>query len=227
MAKAEYVRVMFDDISGKYDLLNDVLSAGTHRLWKRKFVNLITKNYPKKVLDCATGTGDIAFLLEKKTPMVMGLDFSENMIVEAKERGKKKNSSVGFMVGDVQNLPFSDKEFDASCISFGIRNVEDLEKGLAELGRVSKSVYILEFGQPRNEFYSKSYFNLLKLYVPVFGAITKRTDAYEYLIESSMKFPSDKKFIEIMKKSMNFKNYKAIPVFGGIAYIYIATDEAI
>lgn len=227
MAKAEYVRVMFNDISGKYDLLNDVLSAGTHRLWKRKFVNLITKNNPKKVLDCATGTGDIAFLLEKKVPMVMGLDFSENMIVEAKARGKKKNSSVGFMVGDVQALPFSDKEFDATCISFGIRNVESLEKGLSELGRVSKSVYILEFGQPRNELYSKSYFNLLKLYVPVFGAITKRTDAYEYLIESSMKFPSDEKFMEIMKKSTSFKHYKAIPVFGGIAYIYIASDEEI
>lgn len=227
MAKAEYVRVMFNDISGKYDLLNDVLSAGTHRLWKKKFVNLITKGEPKKVLDCATGTGDIAFLLEKKVPMVMGLDFSENMIVEAKERAKKKDSSVGFMVGDVQSLPFSDKEFDASCISFGIRNVEDLEKGLAELGRVSKSVFILEFGQPRNELYAKSYFNLLKLYVPVFGAITKRTDAYEYLIESSMKFPSDAKFIEIMKKSTSFKNYKAIPVFGGIAYIYIASDEAL
>lgn len=227
MAKAEYVRVMFDDISGKYDLLNDVLSAGTHRLWKKKFVNLITKRSPKKVLDCATGTGDIAFLLEKKVPMVMGLDFSENMVVHAKERARKKNSSVGFMVGDVQALPFSDKEFDATCISFGIRNVEDLGKGLLELGRVSKSVFILEFGQPRNQLYSKSYFNLLKLYVPVFGAITKRTDAYEYLIESSMKFPSDEGFLEIMKKNTQFKHYRAIPVFGGIAYIYIASDEEV
>lgn len=227
MAKAEFVRVMFNDISHKYDLLNDVLSMGTHRLWKRNFVNLIAKNKPKKVLDCATGTGDIAFLLEKKCPIVMGLDFSEKMIEEAKTRAKKKGSSVGFMVGDIEKLPFNDKEFDATCISFGIRNVENLELGLKGLGRVAKSVYILEFGQPRNELYSKSYFNMLKLYVPVFGAITKRSDAYEYLIDSSKRFPSDEKFMDIFKKSTSFKNYKWIPVFGGIAYIYIGSDEEI
>lgn len=226
MAKAEFVRVMFNDISHKYDLLNDVLSVGTHRLWKRNFVNLITKTKPKKVLDCATGTGDIAFLLEKKSSIVMGLDFSEKMIEEAKTRAKKKGSQVGFLVGDIQKLPFQDKEFDATCISFGIRNVENLELGLKELGRVAKSVYILEFGQPRNQLYSKSYFNLLKLYVPVFGAITKRADAYEYLIATSQNFPSDQKFLEIFKKSTDFKHYKAIPVFGGIAYIYIGTNDS-
>lgn len=227
MAKAEFVRVMFNDISHKYDLLNDVLSVGTHRLWKRNFVNLITKHKPKKVLDCATGTGDIAFLLEKKCDIVMGLDFSEKMIDEAKIRAKKKGSSVGFMVGDIQKLPFNEKEFDATCISFGIRNVENLDLGLSELGRVAKSVYILEFGQPRNDLFSKAYFNMLKLYVPVFGAITKRSDAYEYLIDSSKRFPSDDKFLEIFKKNTNFKNYAALPVFGGIAYIYIGTDNQI
>lgn len=225
MAKAEFVRVMFDDISHKYDLLNDVLSAGTHRLWKKNFVDLITRKSPKKVLDCATGTGDIAFKLEKKVPVVIGLDFSEGMIDEAKIRARKKNSQVGFIVGDVQKLPFNDKEFDAACISFGIRNVEDLGKGLSELGRVAKSVYILEFGQPRKEWFSKSYFNMLKLYVPVFGAITKRTDAYEYLITSSQKFPSDEKFLEIFRQNTSFKHYEVRPVFGGIAYIYIGTDE--
>lgn len=226
MSKAEFVRVMFNDISHKYDLLNDVLSMGTHRLWKRNFVSLITKHHPKKVLDCATGTGDIAFLLEKKCQTVIGLDFSEKMIEEAKVRAKKKGSPTGFIVGDIQRLPFSDKSFDAVCISFGIRNVENLEQGLKELGRVANSVYILEFGQPRNELYSKSYFSLLKMYVPVFGAITKRADAYEYLIASSQNFPSDQKFIEIMKKNTNFTHYQAIPVFGGIAYIYIASNRA-
>lgn len=227
MAKAEFVRVMFNDISHKYDLLNDVLSVGTHRLWKRNFVSLITKHKPKKVLDCATGTGDIAFLLEKKCSTVIGLDFSDKMIVEAKIRARKKGSQAGFIVGDIQKLPFNDKEFDATCISFGIRNVENLELGLQELGRVAKSIYILEFGQPRNEFYSKSYFSLLKLYVPVFGAITKRTDAYEYLIATSKSFPSDEKFLDILKQNTSFKNYQSIPVFGGIAYIYIASDEVL
>lgn len=222
MSKAEFVRVMFNDISHKYDLLNDVLSVGTHRWWKKKFVNLIRSTHPKKALDCATGTGDIAFMLNKSVPEVTGIDFSENMIEFAKERAQKANSSVDFRVADIQKLPFEDKSFDAASISFGIRNVENLELGLKELGRVSKSLYILEFGQPKNKLFSKFYFSLLRLYVPLFGLISKRGDAYEYLIASSETFPSAEKFVDIMKKSTNFKDIKYTPVFGGIAYIYSA-----
>lgn len=225
MARAEFVRVMFNDISHKYDLLNDVLSVGTHRLWKRNFVNLATKNKPKKILDCATGTGDIAFMLEKKGAEVTGLDFSEKMIEFAQERATKQGSKTKFMVGDIQKLPFQDKEFDAVTISFGIRNVENLALGLKELGRVAKSVHILEFGQPKNNLYKKSYFTLLKVYVPVFGLISKRGDAYEYLIATSEQFPSDENFLSIMKENMDFTNYRSVPVFGGIAYMYSAWSE--
>lgn len=225
MARAEFVRVMFNDISHKYDLLNDVLSVGTHRLWKKSFVRLATKNSPKKVLDCATGTGDIAFILEKEGAQVTGLDFSEKMIDFAKVRGGERNSQVNFIVGDIQKLPFQDKEFDTVTVSFGIRNVESLELGLKELGRVAKSIHILEFGQPKNALYKKSYFTLLRAYVPIFGLISKRGDAYEYLIASSEQFPSDEKFIAIMKANTNFKNYRSIPVFGGIAYMYSAWSD--
>ncbi len=225
MARAEFVRVMFNDISHKYDLLNDVLSVGTHRLWKKSFVDLATKDAPKKVLDCATGTGDIAFMLEKKGAEVTGLDFSEKMIDFANVRGTEKNSKVKFLVGDIQKLPFQDKEFDAVTISFGIRNVESLELGLKELGRVAKSVHILEFGQPKNALYKKSYFTLLKAYVPVFGLISKRGDAYEYLIATSETFPSDEKFLTIMKNNTKFSHYRSVPVFGGIAYMYSAWGE--
>lgn len=224
MAKADFVRVMFNDISGKYDLLNDVLSAGTHRLWKTSFVNRATQAMPKKILDCATGTGDIAFKLEEKGATVTGLDFSEKMIDEAKIRGSSQKSTVNFMVGDIQKLPFQDKEFDLATVSFGIRNVESLDLGLKEMGRVSKSVFILEFGQPKNTLYKKSYFSLLKLYVPIFGLITGRKDAYEYLIATSESFPSGDRFMEIFKKNTSFKKYGVIPVFGGIAYIYFGTD---
>lgn len=227
MSKAEFVRVMFNDISHKYDLLNDVLSVGTHRLWKKKFVKEATKHNPKSALDCACGTGDIAFMMESEVPHVVGLDFSENMIEFATERAKKQNSSVRFTVGDIQKLPFKDKEFDVATISFGIRNVENLELGLRELSRVAKSVYILEFGQPRNKIYAQSYFGMLKMYVPIFGLISKRKDAYEYLIASSEKFPSDAKFIEIFGKNSDFKNFKSTPVFGGIAYMYAASNEAL
>lgn len=224
MSKAEFVRVMFNDISHKYDLLNDVLSVGTHRWWKKNFVNLIASTKPKKVLDCATGTGDIAFMLNKTIPEVTGIDFSENMIECAKIRADKANSKIHFRVADIQKLPFEDKAFDAASISFGIRNVESLDQGLKELGRVSKSVYILEFGQPKNSLYKKLYFAMLRMYVPVFGLISKRKDAYEYLIASSETFPSAETFVDIMKKNMSFKHIGYRPVFGGIAYIYFAKD---
>jgi demethylmenaquinone methyltransferase / 2-methoxy-6-polyprenyl-1,4-benzoquinol methylase len=191
MAKADFVRVMFNDISHKYDLLNDVLSVGTHRLWKKKFVNFALKSKPKTALDCATGTGDIAFMLKASCEdQVVGIDFSEGMINFAQERAKDSPLPVEFKVADIQKLPFQDKSFDVTTISFGVRNIESLEIGLKELGRVSKGVYILEFGQPKNNFYKKAYFGMLKLYVPIFGLISKRKDAYEYLIASSETFPS-------------------------------------
>jgi demethylmenaquinone methyltransferase/2-methoxy-6-polyprenyl-1,4-benzoquinol methylase len=228
MTKAEFVRVMFDDISNKYDLLNDVLSVGTHRLWKKNFVGLILKAKPSSALDCACGTGDIAFEMKKNiSGEVTGIDFSEKMIDFANERNSKSAYKVNFRVADIMKLPFEDKSFDVASISFGIRNVEDLAKGLSELGRVAKSVYVLEFGQPKNTLYKKAYFNLLKLYVPVFGLITKRKDAYEYLIASSEKFPSGEKFIEIFKANTKFAHYKMIPVFGGIAYIYCGSNEVL
>lgn len=227
MAKAEFVRVMFDDIAHKYDLLNDILSVGTHRLWKRWFIKTALKQKPESALDCATGTGDIAFALKKHcSGNVTGIDFSKGMIDHALERAKSSPYKVNFQVADIQNLPFADKSFDIATISFGIRNVENLALGLKELGRVAKGVYILEFGQPDSEPYKELYFGMLRLYVPLFGILSNRKDAYEYLIASSETFPSGRKFIEIMQANMDFKNFGCIPVFGGIAYIYYANNEA-
>ena len=225
MAKADFVRVMFNDIAHKYDLLNDVLSVGTHRLWKKKFIKFALQQRPESALDCATGTGDIAFKLKESCRgQVTGIDFSQGMIDFALVRAKSNPLPVEFKVADIQKLPFADKAFDIATISFGIRNVENLELGLSELGRVSNGVYILEFGQPRNALFKKLYFGVLKMYVPIFGLISKRKDAYEYLISSSEAFPSGDQFIGIMKKSMHFKNYGYLPVFGGIAYIYFAKN---
>jgi demethylmenaquinone methyltransferase/2-methoxy-6-polyprenyl-1,4-benzoquinol methylase len=225
MAKADFVRVMFNDIAHKYDLLNDVLSVGTHRLWKKKFIKFALQQRPESALDCATGTGDIAFKLKESCRgQVTGIDFSQGMIDFALVRAKSNPLPVEFKVADIQKLPFADKAFDIATISFGIRNVENLELGLSELGRVANGVYILEFGQPRNALFKKLYFGVLKMYVPIFGLISKRRDAYEYLISSSEAFPSGDQFIGIMKKSMHFKNYGYLPVFGGIAYIYFAKN---
>ena len=227
MAKAEFVNKMFNDIAPKYDLLNDVLSVGTHRLWKRQFIKFALKQNPKSALDCATGTGDIAFKLKESIKgKVVGIDFSSGMIEFAKERLKAENQKVDFQVADIQKLPFADKEFDISTISFGIRNVENLGLGLSELGRVSNGVYILEFGQPKNEVHKKAYFTMLKMYFPLFSLISGRKDAYDYLITSSENFPSAEAFVDIMKANMKFSNIGYIPVFGGIAYIYFANNEA-
>ncbi|NCY26005.1 MAG: ubiquinone/menaquinone biosynthesis methyltransferase [Alphaproteobacteria bacterium] len=226
MSKSDFIRLMFNDISHKYDFLNDVLSVGTHRLWKKKLIRLALENRPKSALDCATGTGDIAFELKKHCPgQVVGIDFSQGMIDHARVRENKGKLQVDFRVADVEKLPFSDKSFDITTISFGIRNVENLSVGLKELGRVAKGVYILEFGRPKNTLFKKFYFGMLRLYVPLFGLISKRKDAYEYLISSSEAFPSGEEFVSLMKKNMSFKNFGYIPVFGGIAYLYFARNE--
>ncbi len=226
MSKAQFIRLMFNDISPKYDLLNDVLSLGTHRLWKKKLIRLSLQDKPVSALDCATGTGDIAFELKKNCPgSVMGIDFSQGMIDQAIERSKRNPHQVEFRVADIEKLPFTDKSFDITTISFGIRNVENLDQGLKELGRVARGVYILEFGRPQNNLFKKLYFGLLKLYVPLFGLVSKRKDAYEYLISSSEAFPSGEEFVSIMKKNMSFKIFGYTPVFGGIAYIYYARNE--
>jgi demethylmenaquinone methyltransferase/2-methoxy-6-polyprenyl-1,4-benzoquinol methylase len=214
---------MFDDISPKYDLLNDLLSIGTHRLWKKKFVNKVLLTKCEKVLDCATGTGDIAFSLEKnKVKAIVGCDFSTQMIQIANQRKNRAHSNVTFIVADVSNLPFKDNEFDSTTISFGIRNVEKLEKSLNELSRVSKNLFILEFGTPRNWVWKNIYFTTLKAYFPILSLLTKRSDAYDYLIRSSEKFPSGEQFCDLIKKNTQFIDVNYTPLFGGIAYIYEA-----
>ena len=226
MPKAAFIQKMFDDISFKYDLLNDVLSFGSHRFWKRKFVKQALKLKPQNVLDCATGTGDIAFLLEKaQVKNIQGIDFSSNMISVAKSKALQRKSICNFTVADIQTLPFSDKHFDVATISFGIRNTENLSKALKELNRVSKNLLVLEFGKPESKLFSQFYFFILKIYFPIFAKISGRPDAYDYLITSSKEFPSGATFIQLLRENTNFKKLYCEPLFGGIAYIYIAKSE--
>ncbi len=227
MPKAQFIKTMFDDIAPKYDLLNDVLSLGTHRVWKKQLVKLTLQNSPLKILDCATGTGDIAFMLEKHlVPDIIGIDFSPVMIEEAKKRRAALDSQVKFQVADISQLPFQTDQFDACTISFGIRNVEDLDKSLQELSRVSKSLFILEFGKPKNKFFAQTYFSLLRTYFPWLSRISGRKDAYDYLIASSEAFPSGDEFLEKLKTNTNYQQMSYTPLFGGIAYIYQAKRTA-
>lgn len=214
---------MFNDISSKYDLLNDLLSMGTHRLWKNLLVKKACTNSPKAVLDCATGTGDIAFKFDNMNiDTIIGCDFSPLMIENANKRKLKSKSNVNFLVADISKLPFKDQEFDTTTISFGIRNVEKLETSLNELSRVSKNLYILEFGSPKNPIWKRIYFATLKLYFPIMSLLTKRSDAYDYLIKSSEQFPSGEIFCDVISKNTTFNQINYTPLFGGIAYIYEA-----
>jgi len=212
-----YIKNLFNSISTKYDLLNNLLSLGLHWSWKKRFVQMIKKDKNIEILDAATGTGDIAALLYKENLKVTGIDLSPGMISVAKSRFK----NIKFQVADTLNLSFPDKSFDASSIAFGIRNTESVEEALKELARVSKRyVYVLEFGTPENKVFRSLYFFFMKKFIPSLGKIFGMKSSYQYLIDSSMKFPSDSKFIELANSLSIFKNSSFQPVFGGICYIY-------
>lgn len=223
MPQAQAIKSMFNNISRSYDLLNDLLSLGIHRVWKKKLVAEMTNNNPSRVLDCATGTGDIAIMIKKSSPeaKVVGTDFSQNMLKIAQE----KTQDITWEIQDVMNLPYPDKSFDNSSISYGIRNVENYHKALAELSRVSKhKICILEFGQPENPIFKFIYFALMKYFIPFIGKIFKKESAYKYLIDSSMNFPCAQDFCDVIKKSTQFKHVEYKPIFGGITYLYIARN---
>lgn len=224
MPQATAIKSMFNNISGSYDLLNDVLSLGIHRLWKRSLVKEMTENKPSRILDCATGTGDIAIMMKSASPNseVVGTDFSENMLKVAK--GKTKD--ITWEIQDAMNLPYENKSFDNCSISYGIRNVENYKVALGEMARVStKKVCVLEFGQPQNPVFKFIYFALMLYFIPFIGKIFRKQSAYKYLIDSSMKFPCAEKFCDEIKEATGFEKVEYKSFFGGVTYLYIASNK--
>lgn len=221
---------MFGRVAGKYDLANSILSLGIHHLWRKKVVALSGAKTGQKVLDCATGTGDLAIEFNQAvglTGEVIGTDFCVEMMEPAPKKARAQGYDISFQFADVMNLPFEDKRFDICSISFGIRNVQDPKKGLSEMARVTKSggqVMVLEFGQmqwpvvaPLYNFYSE------KILPKLGGLVTGETEAYEYLHKSSQNFPCREKFLELMKSTGHFSEVKYTALTGGIAYIYQGT----
>lgn len=221
---------MFSDISESYDLGNDVLSFGMHRFWKKRFVRMAGPRPGDRVLDVATGTGDIAALFAKKVGPegeVVGVDFSAAMISQARNRGRNAFRNIRFEVGDAMDLRFASNSFDIASISFGIRNVDDPAAGIAEMRRVVKPggrVAVLEFGQPTGlmgvlyRFYSGTLLPLIG------GIISGNQEAYRYLDKTAAKFPSGKRFTELMK-DVGFADITTVPLMSGIAWIYIGVVE--
>ena len=225
-SKKEEVAEMFNHISKKYDFLNHFLSLGIDRIWRRKAVNMLKEINPKRILDLATGTGDFAIeSLRLKPTEIIGMDISEGMLEVGREKMQKKgfNQVISMRLGDSENLPFEDNYFDALTVGFGVRNYEDLEKGLSEMLRVVRTggkIIILEFSKPK-KFPVKQYYAFhSKFVIPFFGKkISKSDKAYEYLPESIAAFPEGKDFTDILTK-LGYKSVSAKPVSGGIATIY-------
>jgi demethylmenaquinone methyltransferase / 2-methoxy-6-polyprenyl-1,4-benzoquinol methylase len=223
---SQEIKNMFAGISNRYDLMNDILSLGIHRLWRRTLMKNIKMGKVSKVLDCATGTGDLAFALKKyygNNTRVTGTDFCTEMLDIAIEKSKKNMLDVEFKYADVCDLYFKDSEFDLATISFGIRNVDNLTKGISEMARIVCNggiVAILEFGQPKGIF-RRFYDIYSKKVMPKIGKIfAKSENAYTYLPQTASDFPCREKFIEIMNSTGCFKKtyYKSLSC--GIAYIY-------
>ncbi|MCP1299821.1 bifunctional demethylmenaquinone methyltransferase/2-methoxy-6-polyprenyl-1,4-benzoquinol methylase UbiE [Chryseobacterium sp. S0630] len=219
---------MFDNIAPKYDLLNRVLSMKIDILWRNKLVKWMKNDNPQEVLDVATGTGDLAITIEKGTgSKVVGLDLSQQMLNVGviKIKKLKLDGKISMQKGDAENLPFEDNRFDAVSVAFGVRNFENLTKGLAELRRVvkdNKSVYILEFSKVEG-FMGPFYMFYFKNILPAIGRlVSKDNRAYTYLPDSVNAFPFGEKMKQILLDT-GFKKVEYKKLSLGIATIYKAT----
>ncbi|MEE9349526.1 MAG: bifunctional demethylmenaquinone methyltransferase/2-methoxy-6-polyprenyl-1,4-benzoquinol methylase UbiE [Flavobacteriaceae bacterium] len=232
LGKKEQVTKMFDEVSSKYDFLNRILTFGLDIGWRKKVVKIVkthadTSN--KKILDIATGTGDLAIMLSTiKDAEITGLDISKGMLDVGikKVKAKKLENRIVMVLGDSEKLPFSDASFDAITVGFGVRNFEDLDKGLTEIYRVLKpnAVFVvLETSQPQ-KFPMKYLFKFYSKYIiPTIGGLfSKDKKAYSYLPESATNFPYGKAFNNILLKN-GFNTAIDKPVAFGVSTIYTAT----
>ena len=229
LGKKEQVAQMFDNISEGYDNLNRVISLGIDVKWRKKVVQLVNAIQPQRVLDIATGTGDLAILIAKSNQAeVTGLDLSAGML----EVGRKKvtaeqlDQRITLVQGDSENLPFADNHFDAITVSFGIRNFETLEKGMAEILRVLRPggrLVILETSKPTKFPFKQGYEIYTKTLLPLIGKLfSKDNEAYGYLSDSANVFPFGEELNNILRK-IGFIEVEARPQTLGVATIYVAS----
>ena len=228
-SKKQQVEEMFDKIAFRYDFLNRFLSAGIDVGWRKKAIKLLISSQPKNILDVATGTGDFALTCYKilKPEKVTGIDISQGML----EIGRKKIEKAGLQKnielvhGDSEAILFDDNTFDAVTVAFGVRNFENLEKGLEEIKRVLKpggKLIVLECTKPSAPVIKQLYNFYMKTITPKIGKIiAKNNEAYQYLNDSVLQFPEKESFVHILNQS-NYRNafYKTLTL--GICTIYCA-----
>ena len=224
--KKQQVAHMFDNISGKYDFLNHFLSLNIDKIWRKKVVKILKKHRPQRILDVATGTGDLAIASLKCNPKrIDGIDISEGMLAVGRQKLKKQQlEQVIFLnLADAENIPFPDATFDAITVAFGVRNFENLEKGLAEMRRVLKPggvCIILEFTIPQKFPVKQLYQFYFTVILPGLGRlVSKDKSAYTYLPESVGAFAKGQQLIQILNRLGYTKSsYKNLSF--GIAAIY-------
>ena len=214
---------MFASIASRYDRANTVMSAGVHHRWRREAVRSAEVKPGDRILDCATGTGDLAIEFLKavgERGVVVGTDFTPEMV----ELARVKAPSIRFEVADVTSLPYDDGSFDVASIAFGIRNVADRRRAIAELARVVRSggrVIVLEFGQPPNRPFRALYdFYRTSIMPRLGGLVSGKRAAYEYLEESAGRFPCGEEFASLMRESADFASIDFEALTFGITWLY-------
>lgn len=229
LGKKEQVAQMFDTISGKYDGLNRVISFGIDVKWRKKVLKLVSDTKPETVLDIATGTGDLAILMTQTgAKKITGLDISAGMLEVGRKKiaERKLDSKIDMVLGDSENIPFEDNSFDAITVAFGVRNFENLEKGLSEILRVLKPggiFVILETSVPTKTPFKQGYKFYTKYILPLIGKLfSKDKSAYAYLSESASVFPHGEMLNNILRK-IGFIEVKNRPQTMGVATIYSAS----
>jgi len=224
---AEEIQSLFQSISSRYDTANDVMTGGMARLWRKKLVQWSQAKTGEVILDCATGTGDLAIEFARTVGpngSVIGSDFCQGMLDKAPAKAEKYGLKIQFEIADATNLPYKDNQFGVVSIAYGIRNVSDPVKALSEMARVTKPggrVMILETGDQQNPILRKAFQMYFRHVVPrIGGLITGKKAAYEYLQKSSSKFPSQQSFIALMNQTQSFRDCEFISLMGGASFIY-------
>jgi len=227
-SKKEQVTEMFDNVAGKYDLLNHVLSGGVDIYWRKRALSMLKNNRNDLVLDIATGTGDLAIEANRilKPGKIIGVDISKGMLEEGRSKIKKLGleEKIEMQLGDSEKLLFDDNTFDTVIVSFGVRNFENLLKGLSDMNRVLKpggTCMVVEFSKPKNYFFKQAYWFYSTKILPLIGKlISKDRSAYTYLPESVKAFPDGEDFLKVYREA-GFKECRAVPLTFGICSVYI------
>lgn len=229
-SKTQQVSKMFDNIAGKYDFLNHFLSLNMDKTWRRKMIAELNTLQPKSVLDVATGTGDVAINTIKQLKIndlkIKGVDISAEMLNVGRAKITKEGLSekIQLELGDSEQLPFEGNKFDAVTVAFGVRNFENLERGLQEMHRVLRGggkLVVLEFSKPTSFPFRQLYNFYFKNILPIIGKLTSKDNrAYTYLYESVQAFPDGDNFLTVLNK-IGFKDTQCKPLTLGICSIYV------